>query len=219
MKKLTTQLSYILQNDFQKKGDEGIAHDLREIVRKGEGDFIYVTREEVRAWRTKQTFPHKTEVKRALLSYTGKDKFSDLVLSKHDLELLIRHILHENFKKVLAKDNSKYNAYDVHVMYSALNINASSTTLTQAIILNYLYKEAELKNISNIRLINLDNASNLISFVETELKSKNGFEKIEHEITEIWDDLTLPRIRFKSIEKPVLRHTLSILWSNQDYLI
>lgn len=248
MKKPQTQLSILLHRNCKEIGNEEFASKLRTRLRTGEGNFVNVTAFDIRDWRDKQTFPHQVEVKIELLKYfkekekekekqkqkqkkkkkekkkkEKEDKkiknFSDLVFSRHNLESLIRRILYDNFKKVLAKDNFKYQAYDVRILHSALNVKASSTTLTYAIILNYIYRQAELKHITNIRLINLIDASDLIRFVAKDLKLKNGFKKIDDSITKIWNDLTLPRINFKSVEKIVLRHTLSTLWDNDDFLI
>lgn len=242
MKKPQTQLSILLHRNCKEIGNEEFASKLRTRLRTGEGNFVNVTAFDIRDWRDKQTFPHQVEVKIELLKYfkekeKEKEKqkqkqkkkkkkkknriknFSDLVYSKHNLESLIRQILYYNFKKVLDKDDFKYHAYDVRVLHSALNVKASSTTLTYAIILNYIYRQAELKHVTNIRLINLINASDLIRFIANDLKLKNGFEEIDHSITEIWNNLTLTRISFKSVEKIVLRHTLSTLWDNDDYLI
>lgn len=245
MKKPQTQLSILLNRNCKEIGNEELASNLREKLRNNDKvDYVHVTAFDIRDWRDKQTFPHSPEVKIELLKYfkekeeekekqkqkkkekKEKEKeekkiknFSDLVFSRHNLESLIRRILYDNFKKVLAKDDFKYQAYDVRILHSALNVKASSATLTYAIILNFIYRQAELKHVTNIRLINLIDASDLIRFVAKDLKLKNGFKKIDDSITKIWNDLTLPRINFKSVEKIVLRHTLSTLWDNDDYLI
>lgn len=218
MKKPATQLSILLKRENKTLSNEKIALELRKIIRKKCKNFIYVSGHDVLDWRTKQTLPHSPEVKYALLSYFNVDNFSSLVLSKHNLEALIRNILYEHFKKVIGDDSSKYRSYDVRVLNAALNTKASPVTLTQAIILNYLYHQAESNDINDIKLIQLIDPSQLIVFAVNLLKKKNGFNMIDQHIIQIWNDFDRKKIDFRSIKKLVLRYTLSILWDNSDYL-
>lgn len=219
MKKPATQLSFLLTKHCKQFGNEEVARKLRRIIRNGNGNYVHITGFDVRDWRTKQTFPHSPEAKRALIKYFNKETFSALVLSEHNLGTAIRNVLYYSLKEVITDNNKKYRAYDMTVLSAALNINASPATLTQAIILNYLYSQAQNEGIDDIKLIELDDLHHLISFVVNALKEKNGMPVIDKHITQIWDDLTLQKIDFRSIDKIVLRDTLSILWNNSDYLI
>lgn len=219
MKKPTTQLSILLNRECHNVGNVEIALRLRRIIRNNEENYVHVTGFDVRDWRSKQTFPHSPEVKRALLSYFNKERFSDLILSKHNLESTIRNVLYYNLKKVIKDNNKRYHAYDIGVLNDALNVTASSATLTQAIIFNYLYSQAKRKDIDDIKLIELNDLHHLTSFVINTLKKNNGMAIIDKHVTLIWDDLTLQKIDFRFIEKIVLRYTLSLLWKNKDYLI
>lgn len=219
MKKMLTQLSILLRERNEISSNTHIAIELRRAIRNEEKDFIYISSRNVRDWRDKQTFPRRPEVKRALLKYFNKAKFSELVLSEDNLELLISQILYNHLKKVIDDPNNAYYSYDVRVLSAALNINASSTTLTQAIILNYLYSQARSKGIDDIKLVELKDLHHLTDWVTNMLKDTNGMAIITQHITQIWDDLALQQINFRSVYKIVLRYTLSILWTNKDYLI
>ena len=127
--------------------------------------------------------------------------------------------MYYNLKKVIKDNNKRYHAYDIGILNDALNVTASSATLTQAIIFNYLYSQAKRKDIDDIKLIELNDLHHLTSFVINTLKKNNGMAIIDKHVTQIWDDLTLQKIDFRFIEKVVLRYTLSLLWKNKDYLI